>query len=170
MRFSEKTVDVAAELPPPGEFIATIVGASEKPAPWAQEKDCLALLVEVTRGAEVWVFEDCTGLDAEKRLAVICRAAGIIPEGEVHPEVFVGRRVGVEVLRKVSSAGRERAGVGRWFAAPPLPVEKRPAVRSAPAAGRGADKAGQGAAGGLEDVPFAWLVPFVLFAFGGYLA
>ncbi len=154
MRFSEKAAAGSAELPPDGEYVAVIVSASEKPAPWANEKDCLALVLEVTRGAELWEFEVCTGLDSERRLVDICRAAGIVPEGEVLPGEFVGRRVGVEVLRKVSAALRERASVGRWFAPPPLPVEKRPAVRSAPAAGRGGDKVGQGAAGGLEDVPF----------------
>ena len=80
MRFSGN-VEAAGELPPAGEYVALVVGAVEKPAPWDRERDCLALTLEVIAGGEPVTFEDSTGLESEARLAVICGAVASIPSG-----------------------------------------------------------------------------------------
>ena len=128
MRFAGN-VESSGELPPAGEYVALVVGAVEKPAPWDRERDCLALTLEVIAGGQPITFDDMTGLESESRLAVICRSCGVQPVGDVDPEALVGRRVGVEVRHKLTKSGREIATVGRWFEPPPPKVETRPAAR-----------------------------------------
>jgi hypothetical protein len=145
MRFSGSGVS-GGELVPPDKYVAIIVEASEKPAPWGG--DSLALTLEVIVDGHPMTFDDFTGLDSEARLAVICRSCGVQPVGDVHASALVGRRVGVEVRHKTTKLGREIATVGMWFEPPPPKVETRPAVRNVvrnpePATG-----------GGAEDVSF----------------
>ena len=128
MRFSGN-VDTPGELPPAGEYVALVLEAAEKPAPWDQSRDCLALTLEVIAGGQPITFVDSTGLESEARLAVICRACGVPPVGDVDASALVGRRVGVEVRHKTVGSGRDIATVGRWFEAPPPKVETRPAAR-----------------------------------------
>jgi hypothetical protein len=145
MRFAGN-VDTAGELPPAGEYVALVVEAAEKPAPWDRERDCLALTLEVIAGGQPVTFEDSTGLESEARLAVICRACGVPPVGDVHAGALVGRRVGVEVRHKMTKSGREIATVGRWFEAPPPKVETRTAARP--------EVRNTEPTGGAEDIPF----------------
>lgn len=128
MRFAGN-VESAGELPPAGEYVALVVDAAERPAPWDRERDCLALTLEVIAGGQPMTFVDTTGLESEARLAAICRACGVPPVGDVDAAALVGRRVGVEVRHKLTKSGRELATVGRWFEAPPPKVETRPAAR-----------------------------------------
>jgi hypothetical protein len=145
MRFSGKAEAAAEGLPEPGEYVGIVREAGERPAPWDRENDYLALSVEVVGPGGVAVVEDWTGLDNEARLATICRSCGVDPVGDVEPSDLVGRRVGVEVRRKVAKSGREYAAVGRWFLAPPAKVETRPARLNVPKPEHG---------GGADDVPF----------------
>jgi hypothetical protein len=144
MRFSG-SVDTAGEKPPAGEYVALVVEAAEKPAPWGG--DSLALTLEVIVDGRPVTFDDFTGIESESRLAVICRSCGVPPVGDVDAEALVGRRVGVEVRHKLTKSGREIATVGRWFEPPPPKVETRPAARNVV---RNPEQGG----GGRDDVSF----------------
>lgn len=119
-------------LAPVGEFVARIVDAVEKPAFWDADRVCLALTLEVEDRGRVFTVTDWTGLENGRRLAVICRACGVEPVGEVDPSMLVDRLVGVELVRKTSKAGREFAAVKSFRLPESRGIETRPAVLQAP--------------------------------------
>jgi len=145
MRFGD---DSAPSLAPVGRRVARVVGAVEKPIPWDRANDGLFLTLEVDERGEIFTLEHVTPLTNTARLAVICRACGVDPRGEVDPALLVDTFVAVTIVRRVASkSGLEYSAVSEFAPAPPPEVETR---RAPPPDRREVRRSDAGS----EEIPF----------------
>jgi hypothetical protein len=99
----------------------------------------------------------------DKSLAgVLATALGFTPDGwaDADPSELVGRELRITTKQVVLKSGKTRVFVNDYLpvAAAPAP-EKKPAARL-PAAKVAAARGDE--AGGEDDIPFMWMLPFAL--------
>ncbi len=148
---------------PDGTHVAKIAWAGIQKKDWAKgdknpDGQVLTVKLEVhPKYRPVWESIPC---HQRGRVEQLCRAARIDPpRGEWDERELKGQMATVETVLALSKSGNEYVKVVAWKPGPePLPKAVREAPARTPAAKVKASSPGLGS----DDVPFAWLVPFLL--------
>ena len=164
----ESPVAVEQQFVPDGTHVAKITWSGIQTKDWAKgtgnpEGKVLTVKLEVSaRYRPIWESIPC---HHRGKVEQLCRSARVDPPaGEWDEKVLKGQHATIDTLLALSKAGNEYVKIAAWKPGPdPLPKEIREAPARTPAAKVRA--ASPGISG--DDIPFVWLVPFVVALIGG---
>jgi hypothetical protein len=156
------------EIVPAGIHTMTIVNVEEGPNEYKRSDanpDGLCIKLRLSTGTYKFVFDDIPKHLAW-RAKQLAEAVGILPVGgklSLSPDDLADKTVTVEISHYTSKAGKVSAVVKRYVQATATATPAAPKRQTLPQKAHAAFKA----AGGSDDIPFAWLVALVASVIGG---
>jgi hypothetical protein len=158
------------QFAPDGTHVAQITWAGIQHKDWAKgtgNPDGKVLTVKLEVSAKYRPIWESIPCHYRGKVEQLCRSARVDPpSGEWDEKCLKGQHASIETMLALSKAGNEYVKIAAWKPGPePLPKEIReaPPRKTLPQKAAATFKAN----GGADDIPFLWLVPFVVALIGG---